>query len=1330
MTPKLTLLLAASLLALPAAAHPALQDGDRVVLLGDAFFETERHTGALELELHQRFPDKNFTLRNLSWSGDTPGGLSRASFDPAPKGLERIREHLELTKPTTVILAYGMAASLQQLTSDASDWTLNPDPARYGKMSAERFKQEMETLVKTIHEVSGKDTRLIFLCPVHHENLQHSNPQLPDPSAHNKLISAYSTALTELASTHEADLINTPALLAAMRPDPVVAPLTTNGIHLTKNSYREFATQLCNDLKWPTAANRNSKQLHKAIAAKSDAFFHRYRPANATYLFGFRKHEQGQNAKEMAAWDEVLVAADKRINDIKQGRAKPAAPEPTTPTPKADPPLSQPGFTVQEGYELTLWAESPMVRKPVAMNWDQGGQLWVASTPIYPQIQPGKSPADKIYLLADKDGDGKADSSTVFADKLLIPTGVAPAPSKDGRPSSACYVGASTELLLLTDTDGDQKADQRQVILSGFGTEDTHHNIHTLRWGPDGRLYFNQSIYTHSHMETPHGLVRLNGGGVLSYDPSTERVEVLSKGLVNTWGHAWDKEGQSFLTDGAGFRGLSWAFPGTILYASEGAKRDMPTISPGSYPKYAGLELIDSKLFPADWQGTAVTGDFRAHRVVRFKIQDLSPERSGYVTQELDPLVITSDVAFRPIDMKHGFDGALYIADWTNPIINHGEVDFRDPRRDQSNGRIWRLAPKDKPTIKWTPSKIPVARSTDPEKDAASPNPRRRIEAMRALAKTPTPENATRIIQLAAQAPEDDPFYEFAAWRSIRDVGPAWIAAIEAKTWIIPDEPYELEQVGPALLSLPADQAAQALNLLIAQDQPDLNRPGPWVQWIGQIGDRTAVQLLYSKTISAPNESVHTALLNAARRGIRPADLGTTKADYFSPVSPAALQLIGAWKLNLPDVLAANVRSSNELRNAAFAALGELRTPEAITILTQLLSAEEPHLRHHSLSTLASFQPAFALKALPPLATELGHEASFWQPLLAHQGFLNQLTKNLPEDWTPAIYKAALEAARKRGKQGRALVAKLQPLAGKQPDSPETNNWQTMDRLLNAAKQGGDPSEGELAYRRPELACTLCHAIGGVGGKLGPDLSSLGASAPVDYIIESLIHPERKVKEGYHAVTFKLTDGNSIVGIPTRATNNDQFIRTVAGEQAIPKNTIKSQEVLGAGGSLMPAGLIKPLDYLETRSLLAFLQQLGKPGPYDASRGSIARLWTIHPADNDSIATTAKPHPGGTALPSLVDGRVTPPILKPLLANHPAFYAQANFVTTTDGEAHLKLEGITEAWVNGTPLPVASEPGRKLTLPAGTHLLTVKFTSTQLPPHFRASCPEARFLTE
>lgn len=122
----------------------------------------------------------------------------------------------------------------------------------------------------------------------------------------------------------------------------------------------------------------------------------------------------------------------------------------------------------------------------------------------------------------------------------------------------------------------------------------------------------------------------------------------------------------------------------------------MSGLNPGS-PKHCGLEVVSGRHMPDDWQGSLVTNDFRAHRVCRFV---LSEDGSGYASRQEVEVIKSTHVAFRPIDVKMGPDGAIYIADWYNPIIQHGEVDFRDPRRDHVHGRIWRVTAKGSPPVK------------------------------------------------------------------------------------------------------------------------------------------------------------------------------------------------------------------------------------------------------------------------------------------------------------------------------------------------------------------------------------------------------------------------------------------------------------------------------------------------------------------------------------------------------------------------------------------------------------------------------------------------------
>ncbi|MEM7516807.1 MAG: PVC-type heme-binding CxxCH protein, partial [Planctomycetota bacterium] len=337
-------------------------------------------------------------------------------------------------------------------------------------------------------------------------------------------------------------------------------------------------------------------------------------------------------------------------------------------------------FSPREGTSINLFASEPAVKNPVHMNWDTRGRLWVVSSPLYPHIQPGEEDSDRVVVLEDEDGDGVAEKHTVFADDLHIPTAVLPG---DG----GCYVANSVEVLFLKDTDGDDVADERRVVLSGFGTEDTHHLVHTFRYGPEGMIWMNQSIYIHTHLETPYGIRRLLGGGMWHYRSETQRAEVFMKGLINPWGHAFDEWGQSFLTDGAGGEGINFVFPRAVFKTSPGASRTLSGLNRGQ-PKHCGLEVLTGSHVPEGLRETLAAPDFRGNRINLFR---LTEQGSAYTSSQIEDLVSSTHRAFRPIDIKMGPDGAIYVADWYNPIIQHGEVDFRDPRRDKKHGRIWRI---------------------------------------------------------------------------------------------------------------------------------------------------------------------------------------------------------------------------------------------------------------------------------------------------------------------------------------------------------------------------------------------------------------------------------------------------------------------------------------------------------------------------------------------------------------------------------------------------------------------------------------------------------------
>src|SRR4029453_12194042 len=143
--------------------------------------------------------------------------------------------------------------------------------------------------------------------------------------------------------------------------------------------------------------------------------------------------------------------------------------------------------------------------------------------------------------------------------------------------------------------------------------------------------------------ETPHGVRHLNSGGVWRMRTSNLELGVLLRGFCNPWGHEIDEFGQSFLTDGAGFQGLNFGVPGATYFTYADMRRELKSISPGSYPKFCGLEIVRSSHFPDDWQGNMITCDFRAHRVVRFAVEE---QGSGYVTKDLPDVLRSTNVTF------------------------------------------------------------------------------------------------------------------------------------------------------------------------------------------------------------------------------------------------------------------------------------------------------------------------------------------------------------------------------------------------------------------------------------------------------------------------------------------------------------------------------------------------------------------------------------------------------------------------------------------------------------------------------------------------------------
>ncbi len=716
---SLAFVLLATISLASAAAPLELKKGDRICLVGNALAERMQHHNYWETLLHQRFPELELTVRNLGFPGDEPFERIRSENFGDPD------QHLTHSQASVVMYFFGFNESFA------------------GKKGLKKFTDQVTRLVK---ETQAKDfgmgnPRVVLVSPIAFENT--NDPNVPDGSQQNADLAMYTTALAKVADTTGASFVDVFAPSKQLFEESK-EQLTYNGAHLNDIGYRKFAPLFSEAMFGAGGPTEINPQMKAEVDDKSFHWWHRYRAVNGYSIYGTRGKAGSDGTynntdvmeRERRVLDEMTVNRDKRIWALAQGEQVSDEVDdsntlsfinPKTNVGIPNDPNIRSGklgsldylsaeeqmklFKLHDGFAIQLVAseeEFPELANPVALNFDNQGRLWVATMQSYPHWKPKTKLDDKILIFEDHNQDGKSDECKVFAGGLHQPTGFE-------LGNGGAYVAEQPDILFLKDTDGDDVADVRERVLFGFDSADSHHGIAAFEWGPGGNLYFQEGTFKFSQVESPYGLTRLSEAGIWQYHPKSHRFGVHANfAFANPWGHCFDRWGQNFIGDASPGNSY-WAAPisGRIDHPLKhpggsqhrriakttggDAKYKFPTFYPKRTRPLAGCAIVSSRHFPPEMQGNFLVTNCIGNRgVLNHEVRE---EGSGFVGKEVDPIIMCEDGNFRPVDLQIAPDGSLYIVDWHNALIGHLQHNLREPNRDHSHGRIWRVYHKTRPLL-------------------------------------------------------------------------------------------------------------------------------------------------------------------------------------------------------------------------------------------------------------------------------------------------------------------------------------------------------------------------------------------------------------------------------------------------------------------------------------------------------------------------------------------------------------------------------------------------------------------------------------------------------
>lgn len=1126
----------------------SFQKGDTVAIYGNGLADRMQHAAWVETVLQSQLVGLDVRFRNLSFSGDT------VTARPREQGFIADPAYLELVDPTVIFMMYGYNESYD------------------GPEGADGYRKELVKAVENFRKLraeKGREARFVLFSPIAFENT--GDPNLPKGIEHNARLAAYTAATQRAAEEAGATFVDlyTPTFqLFESSPER----FTLNGCHLNEAGYRKLADIVSLALlgKSPSAGT-DLAGIRAAVTDQNWHWHQRFRATDGNDIWGSRAgltFVDGQSNADVLKHELVMLdvmtanrdaavwaAAAGKPFKVDDGNVPPPVPVVSNVGGKSkssskdkegsveylSPEESMAKIKVPDGFELNVFASEqqfPDLANPVQLQVDSKGRLWAASWNTYPKWEPLKAMNDSLMIFEDTDHDGRADTRKIFA-HVHNPLGF----EFWGK---GVIVTSGPDLWYLEDTDGDDKADVRTILLQGLNASDTHHAANNLIVGPDGGIYWQSGIFLVHNHETPWGK-NLNTGasGMYRFDPRRFSIVPFAGNSPNPHGTAFDAWGYCYANDGTGGN--------TFQVRPDGKGFKMFKLLEKEFRPVSADEILSSAHFPDDMQQDFLICNTIGFLGVKQYDLDRDGDDSGRKFGEawgtpVQALLESEDRNFRPTDAIVGEDGALYVADWHNVIIGHMQHNIRDPNRDHTHGRIFRLTAKGRPLQK------PVAIHGQPI-EALLENLEHPIDGVRHRTRVELAGRDSKEVIAATKKwmkdfnPDDEKEAHHlleALWlhqaHDVRDetllkklldskVGHAAVAAATVKHFW-----HEFDQTGAGGF--------------IAEPEREIVKFETPAHLAG--ADRKAYELgaeVYQR--EAHCMTCH----QPTGKGlgvIYPTLVGTPWV-LGSDERLAKMVLHGLW-----GPMTVNGRTYDPSRGVppmtAFRAI--LKDEEVAAVLTFVRNSWGNKASVVSPDLVARVRQATASRS------------TFWNPddLLASHPLEPDLVAASPTDSAEPMANEALE---------KEVVAVA------------------VAELAALARSRGDVERGKKVFLDARSTCASCHQPPAGATRLGPNLQELKSKLSDVEVVESILMPSKKIDKEYVQVVVLTKDGKSVTGMKVADSGSELVLRNPVQPEPIriPKDSI--DEVSDSPTSLMPANIVRLLkDRREFDDLLRYMLEL------------------------------------------------------------------------------------------------------------------------------------------